>query len=81
MTPPSQAGSTVLAFHDELSSETRFARTLATFTPGKEVTIRILDDTVVGGKPATFSLNVEFYSGAIYYVTKDLQSVVIRYLD
>ncbi|KAL5504770.1 hypothetical protein ACEPAH_7433 [Sanghuangporus vaninii] len=81
MTPPSQAGSTVLAFHDELSHETRFARTLATFAPGKEVAIRILDDAVVGGKPATFSLSVEFYSGAIYYVTKDLQSVVVRYLD
>ncbi|KAL5521297.1 hypothetical protein ACEPAG_9220 [Sanghuangporus baumii] len=81
MTPPSQAGSTVLAFHDELTHETRFARTLATFAPGKEVAIRILDETVVGGKPATFSLNVEFYSGAIYYVTKDLQNVVIRYLD
>ncbi|KAL5532090.1 hypothetical protein ACEPAF_5654 [Sanghuangporus sanghuang] len=81
MTPPSQAGSTVLAFHDELSHETRFARTLATFASGKEVTIRILDETDVGGKPATFSLNVEFYSGAIYYVTKCLQNVVIRYFD
>lgn len=87
-TPPAQAGASVLAFHDDRSHEPRFARTFATFVPGeKEVKVQMLglglekgEDTSAR-KPATASLGVEFYSGAVYYVTSDLGSVVIQYMD
>ena len=81
MTPPSQTGMTVLAFHVAQQRDTRIIRTISTYLRGKITTASAVTEKFLGYTPSTYSLNVEFYSGAIYFVTEDYQNVVIRYFD
>lgn len=81
MTPPSQTGTTVLAFHVAQQRDTRIIRTISTYLRGQVTTASIVTEKFLERTPATYSLNVEFYSGALYYVTEDYQNVVVRYFD
>ena len=81
MNPPAQAGSTILAFYDDRKPERRFARTFSTFSSDMTVKLKPLDDSMITTRPATYSLNVEFYSGTVYYVSDDLQEAVLLFID
>lgn len=81
MNPPSQAGSTILAFYDDRQQQKRFARTFSTFSSDKSVMLKPLDEAMITRRPATYSLNIEFFSSAIYYVSDDLYEAVIIFID
>lgn len=78
---PAQAGSTILAFYDDRKPERRFARTFSTFSSDMTVKLKSLDDSMITTRPATYSLNVEFYSGTVYYVSDDLREAVLLSID
>lgn len=83
MAPPSQSGIACVAFHDDHDPvHARYVRALALFVPGRETLYCPLEHVILGEegrRPATYSLNVEHYSGAVYYLTEDMRSVVIKY--
>ena len=81
MNPPAQAGSTILAFYDDRQEKKRFARTFSTFSSDMSVKLKALDESMITTRPATYSLNVEFYSGTIYYVSDDLREAVLLSID
>ncbi|KAH8115833.1 hypothetical protein DFH11DRAFT_1582312 [Phellopilus nigrolimitatus] len=66
---PSQTGSTAVVTYCNKD----FVWALATMSCEKEVVFRTLD------VPSVENVNVEFYSGALFFLTKDRKSVVIQY--
>ncbi|KAH8100746.1 hypothetical protein DFH11DRAFT_1553818 [Phellopilus nigrolimitatus] len=66
---PSQTGSTAVAIY----CNGVFVWALATMSCEKEVVFRTLD------VPSVENVDVEFYSGALYFLAKDWKSIVIQY--
>lgn len=82
LSPPSQARATVVAFHiDDRREGERTLRAYTCYPDGKELKINEFDAKALGHRPATHSLNMEFYSGAIYFVEAEKQNVIIQYFD
>lgn len=92
LSPPSHCAKAVFAFHgdgvgvgpglvyshDHLHPGS--ARTLATFAQG-QVLFCSIDHLTLAHPPATRSLYMEFYSGAVYYASADSHAVVILHFD
>ena len=86
MAPPSQAGVACVAFHDDHHpARAQYVRVLSLFVPGEEMKFCPLEEALLDGeegwRPATYSLNAEYCSGVVYYLTEDMRKVVIKYVD
>ena len=81
---PCQAGVTLIAFNGEEDGEgdPPPSRMLATFTVDGKVHFKSIDAILPRDfLPATRSLYVDHYSGAVYFYSAESRSIVILYFD
>lgn len=90
LSPPSRSATAVFAFHNDGVGigpvnghdyhQSGPERMLATFAQG-QVLFSPIDHLTLAHPPATRSLYIEFYSGAVYYASADSDAVVILHFD
>lgn len=82
LSTPSRAGTTVISYYNNTRDDVHLNRMLVTFS-GNEVRARQIEPIYLQGTqaPATRSLFVEPYSGAVFYATANSEAVVIYHFD